>query len=176
MAGFIVLVVVYVIAGRIDALLASVERTRLRTTVTRINTALRLEAATRLMSGDASQIAKLDGANPFEAGDEAAAQLSPLASLARRGVAGGASYAGALGDPDPGTIAGGTWYFDTRQRLLVYRVAHGKGFVSSLPGAKRARFRVTLAYVDRNANARFDAGVDGFSSVELVPGETYGWR
>ena len=74
---------------------------------------------------------------------------------------------GELASPDPGTIEGGKWYFDTSQGVLVYRVEAEDYFETALGGPKRARFRVKLDYEDRNQNQRFDSGQDRFLNVSL---------
>lgn len=79
------------------------------------------------------------------------------------------NYAGAYREPaEPGH-----WYFDERQRQLVYVVNSGQRLeIEGAPGAKELRFRVLLL-VDRH-----EAGgkrVQSVSGVTLVPVRAYRW-
>jgi hypothetical protein len=38
------------------------------------------------------------------------------------------------------------------------------------------RFRARLLYEDRNANGRFDAGIDGVTGATLESAEPWSWR
>ena len=82
------------------------------------------------------------------------------------------NYAGAFADPDPARIAGGRWYFNTKARWLVYRVAHAADFRTALPGPPRIRFKVRLVYADSAGNGVRDGEVVG---VRLGPVEPYRW-
>ena len=50
-----------------------------------------------------------------------------------------AGYVGEFDRPDPVTVTGGSWYFDSRARQLVYRVRSERYFRSSLMGPPRVR-------------------------------------
>lgn len=51
-------------------------------------------------------------------------------------------YVGQLDRPDPASVAGGGWYFDTGKRQLVYRVRCERYFRSSLKGPPRMRLEM----------------------------------
>jgi type II secretory pathway pseudopilin PulG len=87
-----------------------------------------------------------------------------------------ASYAGEFYGPDPAVFEPGTWYFDTRDRAIVYIVRFQERFVTGLNGPPRARFSVELDYEDIDGNGRFDAGRDTVLGLKLVPLEPYSWR
>ena len=53
-----------------------------------------------------------------------------------------AGYVGAFDRPDPVTVTGGSWYFDSRPRQLVYRVGSERYFRSRLKGPPRVRLIV----------------------------------
>lgn len=86
------------------------------------------------------------------------------------------TYAGEYAAADPGSVAPGTWYFDTRERHLVYVVRFPEQFSSALPGPARARWRVLPDYDDRDGNGRFEPGRDSARGLRLVPVEPYAWR
>ena len=51
-------------------------------------------------------------------------------------------YVGQLDRPDPASVAGGAWDFDTGKRQLVYRVRSGRYFRSNLKGPPRMRLEM----------------------------------
>jgi hypothetical protein len=53
-----------------------------------------------------------------------------------------AGYVGALDGPDPSAVAVGSWYFDKRERQLVYRVSNTDYFRSRLGGVPRLRLQL----------------------------------
>ena len=77
---------------------------------------------------------------------------------------------------DPGSVAPGSWYFDTNARHLVYVVRFPEQFSSALPGPARARWRVEPDYDDRDGNGRFEPGRDSARGLRLVAVEPYQWR
>ena len=86
------------------------------------------------------------------------------------------SYAGEFYGPDPAVFAPGTWYFDTRDRAIVYIVRFPEQFVTGLNGPPRARFTVEPDYEDIDGNGRFDPGRDPVLGLKLVPLEPYSWK
>ena len=167
LALVVILVVIYFLVGRVEALFASVEKAQLSTTVARLNSSLRIEVAARLMRGDARHLAALEGANPMTFGRDP----SPTGDVNAKG-----QYVGELASPDPASIPAGKWYFDTDRRYLIYRVKASDYFETSLENVARARFEVKLDFIDKNANGIFDAGEDRFSGVSLKPVEPYRWN
>jgi general secretion pathway protein G len=163
-----------VLLARVDALFARVEEARMRATLTRLTSDLQMEVATRIMQGRDATIADLAGSNPLALGD-AIVPLS-LRSRTEDFAIGPRGYGGELGDPESRRVPGGTWYFDRDERLLVYRVENERHFFSEVTGPKRARFRVTLRFDDRDGDGRYTRGVDRIRTVALVPVEAYEWR
>jgi general secretion pathway protein G len=86
------------------------------------------------------------------------------------------TYAGEYAAADPGSVAPGSWYFDTKERHLVYVVRFPEQFASELPGPARARWRVEPDYDDRDGNGRFEPGRDSARGLRLVAVEPYRWR
>lgn len=83
---------------------------------------------------------------------------NPMALIEQRP----ANYLGEFDGADPEAIAGGQWYFDARQRTLLYRVRHADYFQTPLPAPARARFKV----------APTDDGTPGLAVIALEP---YRW-
>lgn len=85
-------------------------------------------------------------------------------------------YAGEYFGADPALFEPGTWYFDTRERALVYLVRFPEAFVSPLAGPPRLRLAVQADYDDLDRNNRFDPGRDPVRGLKLVPLEPYYWK
>jgi hypothetical protein len=86
------------------------------------------------------------------------------------------TYAGEFFGADPALFEPGTWYFDTRDRALVYVLRFPERFVSPLSGPPRARVRVDPDYDDLDRNGRFDPGRDPVRGLKLVPMEPFYWK
>ena len=85
------------------------------------------------------------------------------------------NYIGVLDEPDPADVEIRTWYFDSYNKHLVYRVSSGEYFKSSLKGAKRARFRVNLDYTDVDEDGEFNENIDEIHGLTLKSIEPYQW-
>lgn len=140
-------------AMRVDA-----ERVAMEQVAGSLRSALGIKVANHLAKGDMSGLRALEGSNPMD-------RLSELPQ----------NYLGALADPDPASVAAGSWYFDLASRTLVYRVRNEDYFSSSLGPPARARFAIRLVYEDRNRNGRFDQAVDGLEGVRFAALESYEW-
>jgi prepilin-type N-terminal cleavage/methylation domain-containing protein len=103
---------------------------------------------------------------------DAAAGSNPMLRLAEKPE----TYAGEFYGPAPGTFEPGTWYFDSRDRVLVYLVRFPERFVSSLGGPARVRLKVEPDYEDTDRNGRFDPGRDPVRGLKLVPMEPFHWK
>lgn len=167
LALVIILVVIYFLMGRVEALFARVEKAQLTTTVSRLNASLRIEVAARLMQGNERSLAALEGANPMTLGDPP----SQSGDVSTKG-----HYVGEFSSPDPASIPSGKWYFDSDQGYLIYRVKATDYFETTLTSVERARFEIKLDFFDKNANGRFDAGEDRFRGVSLEAVEPYRWK
>ena len=87
-----------------------------------------------------------------------------------------ATYVGEFRESVPAGVEKGQWFFDTRSRTLVYLVRNDAWFESPLGAPQRARFQVELVFDDRNANGRYDRGIDKIEGVRLTPAEDFTWR
>lgn len=73
-------------------------------------------------------------------------------------------------------LAPGIWYFDTEQKLLVYRVRFSDYFSSDNSHyPDLARYQLRLDYRDRNNNQRFDPTFDNITGLSLQPLDNYRW-
>jgi prepilin-type N-terminal cleavage/methylation domain-containing protein len=145
-------------AGRLMRLRVEAERTVFDSTLGALRSALGIQVAQHFSKHRTAELAQLVGSNPMDY----------LAELPQ-------NYRGPFYGIDPGLIAGGEWYFDTRDRTLVYRVRFDDYFSSPLPGPARARVGVEPVYEDVNRNGRFDADADSLKGLRLSPREPYRW-
>jgi general secretion pathway protein G len=103
---------------------------------------------------------------------ELAGGSNPVLRLAERPD----GYAGEFFGADPALFDPGTWYFDTRDRTLVYLVRFPDAFVSPLSGPPRLRLAIEPDYDDLDRNGRFDPGRDPVRGLKLLPLEPYYWK
>jgi len=154
-----ILVLVGMTAERIRTLMGVAERYAMIATLSTLRTALNSAAMVRMARHDEAGIGALATANPMDVAGQ-----RPY------------NYVGEFSDSRAAKLGDGVWFFDRRAHLLVYKLDRTAGFHSSLPGPERVRFRVSLEYQDRNANGRYDPGIDGFTLVHLLAVEPYTWR
>ena len=62
----VVLLLAWFVLERADGLAVRMEKVRLSTSVTQLQTAVQLAAATRVINGDREALAALEGANPMQ--------------------------------------------------------------------------------------------------------------
>lgn len=169
-AGFSLLELVIVVAliailwlvaiDRILRLRIDAERVAMLQVLGGLRSALGLEVAERVVRRGLASVVELQGSNP----------MALLAETPH-------NYAGELDAPDPASVPPGSWYYDRRSRLLVYRVRHPEAFEGGpAQGPPRARFRVEVVWRDRDGDGRLDPGVDGIGGVRLAPVEPYRWK
>ncbi len=160
---FVVIVIVSVLAAiatdRLLKLRFEAERVTVESIVGAMRSALYIDFAAAAASGQTERIDTAGGSNPM-------LRLSGKP----------AGYAGEFYGPDPAVFEPGTWYFDTRDRAIVYIVRFPERFVTGLNGPPRARFTVEPDYDDIDRNGRFDPGRDPVLGLKLVPLEPYSWR
>jgi prepilin-type N-terminal cleavage/methylation domain-containing protein len=124
-----------------------------------LRSGLTIRVAELIAKGRVGEVSALAGSNPMD-------------RLSERP----ANYLGELFGPDAAELRAGYWYFDSRDRLLVYLVDNAEYFRSALSAPARARFAVVPDFDDANGNGRFDPGVDAIRGIRLVPKEAYDWR
>jgi general secretion pathway protein G len=123
-----------------------------------LRSAIGMKVAESIVKSKLSELPALAGSNP----------MTLLAETPR-------NYLGELDGADPVKLEDGNWYFDKRDKTLIYLVRNKGFFVGGQPEPPRARFMVGLIYSDRNGNGVFDAGVDEIQGLRLGPVEKYSW-
>lgn len=159
----VVVIIVISILGlfaidRVWSLRIAAEQATVTQIVGNIRSALGLEVARLALEGKMSAVAKLNKTNPI-----------PLLAQAPN------NYRGVLGDGDHITEPG-IWYFDKKQKALIYNVIYKENFKTTLKGLPRIRHRIKLVYNDRNNNKRFDLRYDSIGGLDLFPIEKFSWN
>ncbi|MGH8690118.1 MAG: type II secretion system protein [Burkholderiales bacterium] len=144
---------------RLLALRLEAERVTVQSVIAALRSGLYIEFAAAAAGG---QLARLDTARGS----------NPMLRLAEKPD----SYAGEFFGADPALFEPGSWYFDTRDRALVYLVRFPERFVTPLSGPPRARLTVEPDYDDLDRNGRFDPGRDPLRGLKLVPLEAFYWK
>jgi prepilin-type N-terminal cleavage/methylation domain-containing protein len=158
----VIVIISVLLVVAIDRLLAiryEAERATVQSVIGALKSALYIEFAGAAARG---QLARMDVARGS----------NPMLRLAEKPD----SYAGEYFGADPELFEPGTWYFDTRDRALVYLVRFPQQFVTPLNGAPRLRLAVEPDYDDLDANGRFDPGRDPVRGLKLVPLEPFYWK
>lgn len=155
----IVSVLMVVAIDRLLRLRFEAERAAVASVIGALRSALYIEFAGAAAQG---RLAAMDGAGGS----------NPMLRLAEKPE----GYAGEFFGPDPATFEPGAWYFDTRERALVYRVRFPEQFVSPLAGPPRLRLAVEPDFEDLDRNGRFDPGRDPLRGLKLVPLEPFFWK
>ncbi len=143
---------------RIFAIRIAAEQAAVKQLVGTIKSALGLEVARLALAGKMSAVAKLDKSNPLL-----------LLSQIPNNYIGEKNNGKKITDP-------GVWYFDKKQKTLVYNVLYSENFKTTLKGLPRIRHRIKLVYNDRNKNRRFDLRTDGIAGLDLVPQDKFSWN
>jgi prepilin-type N-terminal cleavage/methylation domain-containing protein len=144
--------------SRLLSLMVDAERVTMETVAGTLRSAIGMKVAQCIVKSKLSELPALAGSNP----------MALLAETPR-------NYLGELDGADPAKLEDGNWYFDKRDKALVYLVRNKVYFVGGLAGPPRARLTVKLVYSDKNGNGVFDAGVDEIQGLRLGPMESYSW-
>ncbi|TWI69449.1 hypothetical protein IP91_00517 [Pseudoduganella lurida] len=120
-----------VLLGRVLRYQAEAERTGVNYQVAILRSALASHVMEAGIAADPQQLAAFDGINPV--------------ALLQRPPPG---YRGEFDHPDDTEMAGGSWYFDRKQRILVYVFSRNETFLDVLP--KKWCFRVELSRLPTN--------------------------
>jgi prepilin-type N-terminal cleavage/methylation domain-containing protein len=156
----VILSVLLVVAiDRLLVLRIEAERATVQTVIGALRSALYIQFAGAAARGEIRRMDTAGGSNP-------------MVHLAEKPDA----YIGEFYGPDPAVFEPGTWYFDLRDRALVYVVRFPQPFVTPLSGPPRLRLTVEPDYEDVDRNGRFDPGRDPVRGLKLVPLEPFFWR
>jgi len=155
----IISVLLVVAIDRLLALRFEAERATVQSVIGALRSALYIEFAAAAARGQMQRMDVAPGSNP-------------MLRLAEKPD----GYAGEFFGAEPQLFEPGTWYFDTRDRALVYVVRFPQQFVTPLNGPPRLRLAVEPDYDDLDANGRFDPGRDPVRGLKLVPLEPFHWK
>jgi hypothetical protein len=147
-----------VLLGRFRMYQEAAEKAAMEQTAGAIRSALNIQMAALIARGRADEIPRL-------------AALNPVTLLAEKPR----NYAGEYYDVTGSDIAPGSWYYDLKNKELVYLVDRGAHFLPDKDGRKCVRYRVDLVYNDDLPRGRNSAGVDvgGITFREIEP---YVWK
>lgn len=134
------------------------EQTHVETIIGSLRSAIGIEVSRRILRQGMDAVAAMENSNPIQY----LAHPPP-------------NYLGELEQPVPEELNGYQWYFDRREKALVYRINHTEHFSTSLPGVARIRLAIKLDYTDANNNGRFDNPTDHLKGIRLVPLEPFHW-
>jgi len=159
----VVVIIVISILGlfaieRIFAIRIAAEQAAVKQVVGTIKSALGLEVARLALEGNLSSVAKLDKTNPMT-----------LLSQAPN------NYLGEK-ESSENIIEPGIWFFDLKEKALVYNVIYNENFSTPLKDLARIRHQIILVYNDRNNNNRFEMRYDTIAGLDLFPLEKYSWN
>jgi general secretion pathway protein G len=156
----IVLVAVFsgMLLGRFLMYQEAAEKTAMEQTAGAIRSALNIRLAALIARGRTAEIPKLVTLNP----------ITLLVEKQR-------NYAGEYYDVSGSDIPPGSWYFDLKNKELVYLVDRGAHFVPDKSGRKRVRYRASLVYNEdlSDATAASAKEVGGIALKEVEP---YIWK
>ena len=124
-----------------------------------LRSALHFQIADRLLNGKAADMAEL-------------AQDNPMQWLAEPP----ANYLGDRFAPKLGAVSKGNWYFDLKDRHLVYVVSRGEHFKPNKQGRKEVRYAVRLVFSNKKPQAGPEnAAKQDINGVILALTEPYQW-
>jgi prepilin-type N-terminal cleavage/methylation domain-containing protein len=116
--------------------------------------AVNLQAAELVVDKGLASMKSLAGTNPMEY-----LQVPP------------ANYIGLRNDTDAAQLPQESWYFDTKQNILVYTVKNTDYFETSLVGTPRIRLRVELIFKDNNGR-----GAGQVRGINVNSLDEYRWK
>lgn len=154
----LILVLFWITLIRVWELRHIAEQTHVETIIGSLRSTIGIEVSHRILRQGMDAVAAMENSNPIQY----LAHPPP-------------NYLGELGQPEAEEVEGYQWYFDRREKALVYRINHPEQFSTSLPGVARIRLAIKLDYTDVNNNGRFDSPTDHLQSIRLVPLEPFRW-
>lgn len=143
---------------RIFAIRDAAEQASVKHLVGAIKSALGLEVARLALAGKMAAVAKLEKTNPLL-----------LLSQVPNNYLGEKENSRHITEP-------GVWYFDKKQKALIYNVMYKENFITTLKGLSRIRHQIKLIYNDQNKNKRFDIHYDSIAGLDLFPLEKFSWN
>ena len=132
------------------------EKAAMQQMISNLRSTLRMKIADQLLNGRQDQRALVDD--------------NPMDWL----IGKPSNYLGERFGPAPGSVPGGHWYFDLRDKTLVYVVA-GRHFVAHSAGRKEVRFQVRPASSIKPQAGHDIADKQNIEGVILALVEPYQW-
>jgi general secretion pathway protein G len=154
----IIAVLAVVLAEHLLTYQERAEKAAMEQTVVVLRSAMQLRAASLLVRDRLNDIKQLESDNPMN-------WLSDRP----------ANYIGVFADPPPADISAGKWYFDGRQKLLVYVPQRTRYFVPGTDGQMAIRFRVRIDLGLLPGEEGRANPMRGLSNMQLTATEPYNW-
>ena len=129
------------------------ERVAMEHVLGSLRSALGIKVADYFVRNDVAGVRSLTDTNPMD-------RLSEVPK----------NYLGALDGANPGSIEGGSWYFDVPGKVLVYQVRNRDYFQGGVGPPARARFMIRVVYEERGRGGRNE-----IAGVTLDALEPYRW-
>lgn len=164
-----------VLVDRSLQLFASAERRLVEASVTNMQTALQLQVAIQSLADNPAKIQISDGMNPVilvqSLPDDYGQYVdSDLAQVRARqfAIRPLTNYLGEFYEPDMQLLEKGNWYFDHKDKTLVYLIEHSEFFIDNESTVSALRYSVRLEYTDINKNRRYEPEIDRLDSASLI--------
>lgn len=156
----IILVAVFagILLGRFQMYQEAAEKAAMEQTAGAIRSALNIQLAALIARGRTEDIPRL-------------AALNPVTLLAEKQR----NYVGEYYDTAGSDIPPGSWYYDLKNRQLVYLVDRGVHFVPDKDGRKWVRYRVSIVYNNALSGAGNAAGRE-IAGIVFREVEPYAWK
>ena len=161
---FVVVIIIFstlgaVLLDRIWFYQEAAEKAAMEQMAGTLRSALHFQIADRLLNGKTADMAEL-------------AQDNPMDWLAEPP----ANYVGDRFAPPVGEVPKGSWYFDLKDRHLVYLVSRGEHFTPNQQGRKEVRYAVQIIYSSKKTQAEREIAVkEDINGVILALAEPYHW-
>lgn len=153
----IIAILITVAGTKLWGLQVDAERVAMEQVVGNLRSALGINVASHLVTGDMAGMQSLEGSNPMD-------RLAEVPN----------NYLGTV-NGNMANTAGGAWYFDTRSRALIYRVRNADYFRGGASTPAQARFAVQLVYEDRKPSRVAGSNRREIVGARFVTLEPYAW-
>lgn len=158
----VVICIIAVLAGlaaeRTQSMRATAERVAAEALIANVKSALNLRATQLLSKGNAAGVIALT-------------QESPIGLLTEPPE----TYRGAFFGVDPSLFKPGDWFFDRKQRALIYLPRFEDQVESQRQPPYQVAYVLSLVYDDVNGNKSYDPGVDQPTGVRVSPSRELRW-
>ncbi|HEY7671916.1 MAG TPA: type II secretion system protein [Gammaproteobacteria bacterium] len=158
----VVVIIVGIMAGlaldRLLPLIGRAQRAAFLQVQSELRSALLLEAAERLTRGQDATLPELAGVNP----------MTLLLEVP-------GNYLGTLDAVANRALPRASWFYDPKTARLVYTVGRYTRFAAREGPTDRIELAVKFAFEDRDGNGAYDAAVDDFAGLRLIPVHAYDW-